>query len=254
MNIEEILKDDIYDLWNLYETLRNNVEMQIETIYNNSDTKDNFTTHSYNIASSNVDEIISRLKDAAFIKIGMLLDMGFKPDRDSVGKEYVIYEIYSNNRIHINRTYMKSNQNKAQENINTMETPLLSDDDIIRKSLTKEALFYIEFIKNIKHLDRHLRELECIKENIQYYEPKPPHLNLTNTANDALNDTKNKLYDALWLLMLRKCDINAYGYGGESIRRIYQDHKKGISEYIKKLISDDIVKRYTDVFDTDEKL
>lgn len=254
MNIEEMLKNDIYNLWNLYETLRNNVEIQIDTIYRNSDTKDNFTTHSYNIASSNVDEIMSRLKDAAFIKIGMLLDMGFKPDKDSVGKDYIIYEIYSNNRIHINRINIKSNQNKAQENVNTMETPLLSDDDIIRKSLTKEALFYIEFIQNIEYLDRHLRKLECIKGNMEYCESKAPNLYLIPTVNDALDETRNKLYDALWLLMLRKCDINAYGYGGKNIRRIYQDHKEGVSEYIKKHISDDIVKRYTDMFNTEEKL
>lgn len=257
MNIEnafkDILKNDIYDLWNLYETLRNNVETQIDTIHNRSHCKDGFVMDSYISASTNVDRIKSRLKEAAFTKIGILLGMGYVPNKDSVGKEYVIYEIYANHREHINRIDIQAIQ--ENKNIDTIEVVLpLSNNDIIRKSFTKEALFYIEFIQNIEYLDRHLRKLECIKGNMEYCESKVPNLYLIPTVNDALDETRNKLYDALWLLMLRKCDIKAYGYGGENIRRIYQDHKEGVSEYIKKIISDDIVKRYTDIFDTEEKL
>lgn len=257
MNIEnafkDMLKDDIYDLWNLYETLRNNVEKQIDTIHNHSNCKDRFVMDSYISASTNVDRIKSRLKEAAFTKIGILLGMGYMPNKDSVGKDYVIYEIYANHRERINHIGIQSTQ--ENKNIDTIEIVLpLASNDIIRKSFTKEALFFIEFIQNIKYLDHHLRELECIKENMQYYDgPKDYHLDLTNTINDVLNETKNKLYDALWLIMLRKCDIRAHGYGGDSIRNIYLKHKEGVSEYIKKLISDDVIKRYTEVFDTEEK-
>lgn len=94
MNTEEMLKNDVYDLWNLYETIRNNVEMRMNTIYNNLDTKTDFVVSSYNTASTSIDLIISRLKRAAFTKIGILLGMGYVPNKDSVGREFVLYQIY----------------------------------------------------------------------------------------------------------------------------------------------------------------
>lgn len=87
---------------------------------------------------------------------------------------------------------------------------------------------------------------------MEYCESKAPNLYLAPTINEALDETRNKLYDALWVLMLRKCDINAYGYGGESIRRIYRDHKDGVSEYIRKQISDNVINRYLEVFSIKE--
>ena len=176
MEIQDLLKANICKMNKVYFMLKEDVATKIDFLYDRlvvHNAVDSVACSAHHTGVNYTLRAMGRVKEEMLDNMSMLLSTGYKPDKESVGIDFTIYEIYEANKSDIKTHISSFESNLIDENKSECHTP---------------NIYFLlgQYIGQNEKLRQVIKDMKLGDDLIRYAE-------IVKTAIKEVDDIENKL-------------------------------------------------------------